>query len=72
MTEEVSLAMIQIINNSFGISEEDLASECARVLGFERKGPKIKAKTDAAIKYLIDRNVIKTIDGKIQLTGERL
>lgn len=72
MTEEVSLAMIQIINNSFGISEEDLASECARVFGFERKGPKIKAKTDAAIKYLIDRNVIKTIDGKIQLTGERL
>lgn len=66
-TEEVALAMIGIISNSFGITEEDLASECARVFGFERKGPKIKAKTDAAIKYLVDKGRIKIIDGKAQL-----
>ncbi len=70
ITEEVALAMIQIISNSFGVTEEDLASECARVFGFERKGPKIKAKTDAAIKYLVDNGNVKIIDGKAQLIGE--
>lgn len=69
-TEEVAMAMIQIINNSFGISEDDLSSECARVFGFERKGPKIKAKTDAAIKYLVDKKKMRVIDGKAQLMGE--
>ncbi|PNT92250.1 DUF4011 domain-containing protein [Clostridium thermosuccinogenes] len=66
-TEEVASAMIQIIKYSFGITEEDLASECARVFGFERKGPKIKEKTDAAIKYLVDNKKIRIIDGKVQL-----
>ena len=51
-TEEVAMAMVRIIERSFGITEEDLASECARAFGFERKGPKIKVKTDAAIKWL--------------------
>ena len=69
-TEEVALAMIQIISNSFGVTEEDLASECARVFGFERKGPRIKAKTGAAIQYLADSRKIRIIDGKVQLTGE--
>ena len=69
-TEEVSLAMIQIIKHSFGLATEDLATECARVFGFERKGPRIKAKTDAAIQYLIKQNVIKVIDGKVQLIGD--
>lgn len=71
-TEEVALAMIQIIKNSFGITQEDLATECARAFGFERKGPKIKAKTDAAIKWLIDKKRISFIDGKAQLIGEYL
>lgn len=66
-TEEVAAAMIKIIENSFGITEEDLASESAKVFGFDRKGPKIKVKTDAALKYLIDHQKIRIIDGKIQL-----
>lgn len=69
-TEEVAAAMIKIIQNSYGVTLDDLASECARVFGFERKGPKIKAKTDAAINYLIKNHKIRTIDGKVQLTGE--
>lgn len=69
-TEEVAMAMIKIIERSFGITEDDLASECARVFGFERKGPKIKAKTDAAIKWLVDKNHIRIIDGKAQLIGD--
>lgn len=69
-TEEVAMAMTKIIEKSFGITEEDLASECARVFGFERKGPKIKVKTDAAIKWLVDNKRIRIIDGKTQLIGE--
>ena len=69
-TEEVAEAMIKVIESSFGITEDDLASECARVFGFERKGPKIKVKTDAAIKWLVDNNRIRIIDGKAQLMGE--
>ena len=69
-TQEVATAMVQIIKHSFGLTVDDLASECARVFGFERKGPKIKAKTDAAIQYLIKKKMIKIIDGKAQLIGE--
>lgn len=71
-TEEVAMAMLKIIEKSFGVTEEDLASECARVFGFERKGPRIKAKTDAAIRFLVDNHKIRIIDGKIQSIGERL
>jgi len=71
-TEEIAAAMIRIIDGSFGITEDDLATESARVFGFERKGPKIKAKTDAAIKYLVNNGKVKIIDGKAQLTGEGL
>lgn len=69
-TEEVATAMLKIIDSSFGITEDDLASECARAFGFERKGPKIKVKTDAAIKYLVDNHRIRIIDGKAQLIGD--
>ena len=62
--------MLKIVDNSFGITEEDLASECARVFGFERKGPKIKVKTDAAIKFLVDNHKIRIIDGKAQIVGD--
>ena len=62
--------MLKIVDSSFGITEEDLASECARVFGFERKGPKIKVKTDAAIKFLVDNHKIRIIDGKAQIVGD--
>ena len=64
------MAMMKIIEVSYGITEDDLASECARAFGFERKGPKIKIKTDAAIKWLVDNKHIRIIDGKAQLIGD--
>ena len=70
-TEEVATAMIKIIEHSFGITTEDLSTECARAFGFERKGPKIKLKTDAAIEYLVKSGKVKLIDGKAQLVGGR-
>ena len=64
-TEEVANAMIRIIEHSFGITIEDLSTECARAFGFERKGPKIKQKTDAAIRFLEQTGQIRIIDGKV-------
>ena len=64
------MAMVKIIEKSYGITEEDLASECARAFGFERKGPKIKVKTDAAVKFLVDNHKIRVIDGKVQIIGD--
>ena len=70
-TEEVANAMIKIIEHSFGITTEDLVTECARAFGFERKGPKIKQKSDAAIEYLVRTGKVKLIDGKAQLVDGR-
>ncbi len=70
-TEEVAKAMIRIIEQSYGITTEDLSTECARAFGFERKGPKIKQKTDAAIDFLVRSGKVKLIDGKAQLVGGR-
>ena len=70
-TEEVAAAMLRIIAYSFGITTEELSTECARVFGFERKGPKIKQKTHAAIAYLIRSGQVKLIDGKAQLVDNQ-
>ena len=67
--EEVALAMVEIVRKSFGLSPKDLAAECACVFGFEKRGIKIKAKTQAAFSLLIDKGYAKTIDGKVYLTG---
>lgn len=70
-TEEVATAMMKIIQHSFGITVEDLSTECARAFGFERKGPKIKQRTDAAIDFLVKTGKVKIIDGKAQLISSR-
>lgn len=63
-TQEVADAMLTIASHSFGITIEDLTAECIRAFGFERKGPKIKQKTDAALQYLIEADMLRVIDGK--------
>lgn len=66
-TEEVALAMEGIAKNTYGIAVEDLAIECAKAFGFERMGLRIRQKTDAAIHFLDDTDVIHIIDGKVSL-----
>lgn len=68
-TIEVAKAMVKIINHSYGLLQDDIATECARVFGFDRKGAKIKAKTDDALSYLVNHGIIKILDGKVQATG---
>ena len=51
------------------MAAEELSTECARVFGFERRGPKIKRKTDAALELLVQTGKIRIIDGKVQLVN---
>jgi len=65
-TQEVAQAMLQIVRSSFGLTEEALLSECAVVFGYERLGPNIRAKTEAALAHLKTTGHLRLIDGKLQ------
>lgn len=67
-TEEVAEAMMQILRHSFGLTEEALCAECARVFGYERMGPNIRAGTEAALAFLKATGRICLVDQKLQLT----
>lgn len=69
-TEEIAEAVCKILGMSYGITAEDLVSEVSRVYGYERKGPKIKAKTEAAVEMLKNSGRVREIDGKLTL-GEQ-
>lgn len=68
--EEVILAMKEIAKKSQDISVEELLTECVRVFGLERRGIKIKAKTEAALEHLIQKGSIEVVDGKVKLLGK--
>ena len=65
--DEIAAAMLQILSRSYGLTEEALCIECARIFGFERRGPRIKARTEEALALLKRSNRIRLIDEKIQL-----
>lgn len=69
-TEEIAEAMRIIVGASFGILVDDLQTECNSVFGFDRKGPKIKEKLDAAVDFLIKSKIMRIIDDKCQLIGD--
>ena len=66
--EEISDALLTIVKHSFGITVDDLIGECARIFGYERKGPKIKQKIDASLQELIAADFIIVTDGKAVLS----
>ncbi|URZ18332.1 DUF3320 domain-containing protein [Clostridium felsineum] len=63
--EELSEAMITIIDRSFGIEVNDLLSITAKVFGFNRSGTKIIDSMKVAYSELINSKRIKTIDDKV-------
>ncbi|MBQ9748288.1 MAG: DUF4011 domain-containing protein [Clostridia bacterium] len=69
-TEEVANALFAIAEQSVGITEEDLASACFRTFGFERRGPRIKRKTDAAMAHLLETGRIRILEHTVQCVGD--
>lgn len=63
--EELSEAMIKIIDTSFGIELNDLLSITAKIFGFNRVSAKITDSMKIAYDELIDQERIRNIDEKI-------
>lgn len=65
--EEVAQAMIRILNCSFGLGQNDLFLECLRLFGFERITARNRERLSEGYSYLLNKNRIRAVDGKIQL-----
>ncbi len=62
---ELALAMKTIVQHSFGITSENLITETARVFGFKRTGGKISATLRRVYEEMIEKHLIKEVDGKV-------
>lgn len=67
--EEISEVLLTVLQHAFGITTDDLIGECAHILGFEKKWPKVKQKIQLILNELTESNAISVIDGKVSLSG---
>ena len=65
--QELGAAMLAIISATYGITDDDLIEETARVFGYERKGPKIMKAMNAALSRLKRKTLVRVVDEKLQL-----
>lgn len=63
--DELGLAMLTIVNNSFGLMPDDLMSVTAREFGFKRTGGNIAVALQRVYKDLLKTGKIKEVDGKV-------
>lgn len=66
--EELGLVFLLVLRNTIGISRDDLFSESARLLGFERRGPRISRAMETCFQKMEDAGQLRCIEGKVQLT----
>ena len=64
---ELALAMKTIAEKSFGITPDGLITETARAFGFKRTGDKISTTLRSVYENMIERNIVKEIDGKVSV-----
>jgi hypothetical protein len=64
---EIGLAMLTIIANTYGLTEEGLIEETVRVLGYARKGDRIMSCLRDALTRIKKQGKVKLIDGKFNL-----
>jgi hypothetical protein len=64
---ELALALTTIASQSFGITQDDLITETARVYGFKRTGEKISSILRKVYNQLETDGKIKEIDGKVNV-----
>lgn len=65
--EEIIEAMKLVLNNTYGISQEDLFITVARIFGFSRTGGNIQVALKDAFDTMCCNNIVKIIDQKITL-----
>ncbi len=66
--DELALAMKTIAEKSYGITLDGLITETARAFGFKRTGDKISTTLRIVYENMLERNVVKEIDGKVCVT----
>lgn len=65
--EEIIEAMKLVLNNAYGISQEDLFIAVARIFGFSRTGGNIQVALKEAFDVMISDNMITILDGKVAM-----
>lgn len=64
---EIANAMMMVIKNSYGIEKDALCAEVTSIFGYDRMGPKIAKAMNETIEYMIEKGMIKIVDGKMHL-----
>lgn len=65
--DELMMAMISIVQHSFGITPESLLITAARELGYRRSGSNVTRSLESVYNRMMHNNIIKEIDGKVHL-----
>lgn len=65
--EEIIEAMKLVLNNAYGISQEDLFVAVARIFGFSRTGGNIQVALKEAFDAMLSDNIISIPDGKVAM-----
>lgn len=64
---EIADAMLTIIRNSYGIERDALCAETASIFGYDRMGPKISRAMNDTIAYMLEKNMLAIVDGKMHI-----
>lgn len=64
-SEEISDAVLTILQSAYGLTKEDLTAEAGRAFGFVRTGPRIRQCVEESIRKLLDTGNIMEADGKL-------
>jgi hypothetical protein len=64
---EIADAMRTVIKASYGISKDDLCTEVTSIFGYDRMGPKISKAMNDTISYMLEKNMVTIVDGKMHL-----
>ena len=65
--EEIGEAVLSILRSAFSIGRNELVTEAARLLGYDRTGARVGRAIDLAISDLIDREVVLDVGGQIRI-----
>ena len=64
---EIADAMLAVIKNSYGIDKDALCTEVTSIFGYDRMGPKIAKAMNDTIDYMLEKNMVFIMDGKIHI-----
>lgn len=69
--EEIRAALLEVVRDSYGITDDQAAKNASRLMGFRRLGPKLKLVIRTALGQLIETGVLERQDEFLQLCKPR-